>query len=49
MVMTGYFSWAVKGSMIAVVLSLCEGLLKLQACKLWNFSLFSIVRNNVLA
>ena len=37
MVMTGYFNWAVKGSMIAAVLSLCEGLLKLQAFKLWDF------------
>ena len=39
MVMTSCFSWAVKGSMIAAVLSLCEGLLKLQACMLWDFSL----------
>ena len=38
MVMTGCFSWAVKDSMIATVISLCEGLLKLQACKLWDFS-----------
>ena len=38
MVMTGCFSWTVKDSMIATVISLCEGLLKLQACKLWDFS-----------
>ena len=38
MVMTGCFNWAVKDSMIAVVMSLCEGLLTLQACKLWDFS-----------
>ena len=30
---------AVKDSMIEAVLSLCEGLLKLQACKLREFSL----------
>ena len=40
MVMIGCFSWAVKDSMIVAVLSLCERLLKLQACKLWDFSLF---------
>ena len=38
MVMAGCFSWAVNNSMIAAVMSLCEGLLKLQACKLWDFS-----------